>query len=300
MTDQAVTPGRRPSTPSDRPRGGGKFVYDGRTRYLVPMHNNRFAGAGNRGARGRLTTGDSTSKHFTKGTEQETMGGELPPGIRRIDCGRVNAYLVEDEEALTLVDGGMPGCADAIRTAVREEGHAIRDLDRVLLTHYDVDHVGALAKLTPALDAQLVASRHAATMLMEDQAPPLTNHKGLIQRVSGVLISTPDLPVTHVEDRASVGSFTAYHTPGHTPGHVVYVSERLDVAFLGDLVYESDGDLESSKWRVSYDTETVRSSITSLAEEGSFFEYACPGHGEPLGDGFGRLERLADRLEGED
>ena len=224
------------------------------------------------------------------------MDGELPEGVRRIDCGRVNAYLVEDDDALTLVDAGMPGCADAIRNAVGDEGYTIRDLDRVLLTHYDVDHVGALAKLTPALDADVVASRETAAMLLGERAPPLTNHKGLLQRVSRVLISTPDLPIVHVEHEAPVGTFTAYHTPGHTPGHVVYVSERRDVAFLGDLVHESGGDLVPSKWLVSYDTGEVRASIKSLAAQAPFFEYACPGHGEPLGDGYGRLERLAERL----
>jgi glyoxylase-like metal-dependent hydrolase (beta-lactamase superfamily II) len=102
--------------------------------------------------------------------------------------------------------------------------------------------------------------------------------------------------VVHVEHEAPVGTFTAYHTPGHTPGHVVYVSERRDVAFLGDLVHESGGDLVPSKWLVSYDTGEVRASIKSLAAQVPFFEYACPGHGNPLGDGYGRLERLAERL----
>lgn len=236
-------------------------------------------------------------KHFTEEGERPSMDGELPEGVHGIDCGRVNAFLVEDDDALTLVDAGTPGCADAIRTVVRDQGYTIRDLDRVLLTHYDVDHVGALAKLTPALDAQLVASRHAAMTLTGEQSPPLTNHKGLIQRVSGALISTPDLPVVHVEDGAPVGSFTAYHTPGHTPGHVVYVSERLDVAFLGDLVVESDRDLVPSRWVMSYDTGTVRRSIETLAGQVAYFEYACLGHGGPVADGYERLNRLADRLD---
>jgi glyoxylase-like metal-dependent hydrolase (beta-lactamase superfamily II) len=224
------------------------------------------------------------------------MGGELPAGVRRIDCRWVNAYLVEDHGTLTLVDAGMPGCAETIRKVVREEGYAVGDLDRVLLTHYDVDHVGGLAKLTPALDADLVVGREDAAMLTGDRLPPWTNHKGLLQRVSRPMVSTPELPIVQVEHEAPVGSFVAYHTPGHTPGHVVYVSERLDVAFLGDLVHESDGELVPSKWRVSYDTGEVRASIKSLATQAPFFEYACPGHGDPLGDGYGRLARLAERL----
>lgn len=235
------------------------------------------------------------SKHFIVAVERTAMTEKLPPAVHRIDCGRVNVYLVEDDDALTLVDAGLPGCGDAIRTAVRAQGYTIRDLDRVLLTHYDVDHVGALAKLTPALDAEVVASRTAAAMVTGDRTPPLTNHKGILQRVSGLLLSTPNLPHVHVEHEAPVGSFTAYHTPGHSPGHVAYVSELLDVAFLGDLVKESDGVLVPWGWFVNYDTGDVRRSIASLAEMAPYFEYACPGHGKPLGDGYGRLERLAAR-----
>lgn len=71
------------------------------------------------------------SKHFIVAVERTAMTEKLPPAVHRIDCGRVNVYLVEDDDALTLVDAGLPGCGDAIRTAVRAQGYTIRDLDRV-------------------------------------------------------------------------------------------------------------------------------------------------------------------------
>jgi glyoxylase-like metal-dependent hydrolase (beta-lactamase superfamily II) len=88
-----------------------------------------------------------------------------------------------------------------------------------------------------------------------------------------------------VADGETVGSFTAYHTPGHTPGHVAYVSEELDVALLGDLVRERRGALVHSPWLMSYDAEAVRRSVRRLVERGPAFSAACLGHGHPLREG---------------
>jgi glyoxylase-like metal-dependent hydrolase (beta-lactamase superfamily II) len=46
-----------------------------------------------------------------------------------------------------------------------------------LLTHYDLDHVGALAALEAALDAPVYAGAFDGWVLTGQESPPLTNHK---------------------------------------------------------------------------------------------------------------------------
>ena len=221
------------------------------------------------------------------------MVSEIADGVWRIECRGVNAYLVSDDVP-TLVDAGTPWDEAAIRDALDEAGVEVSEVGRVLLTHYDLDHVGALAALEPDLDAAVRAYGFDAQLLRGARSPPLRNHKGLIQRLGGLVTDLPDLDVVGVRDGEEVGSFVAYHTPGHTPGHVAYVSEDLGVALLGDLVSESDGDLEPSGWLISYDTEEVATSVRGLAARAPPFEAACVGHGEPLASG-GReaLRRVA-------
>ncbi|MFB6092813.1 MAG: MBL fold metallo-hydrolase [Haloquadratum sp.] len=202
----------------------------------------------------------------------------------RFELRGVNAYLVDDNVP-TLVDAGTPWDAGTLRTGLNEVGTAVADVERVLLTHYDLDHVGALAALTPDLDATVYAGGFAADVLRGRTSPPLSNHKGLIQRVGRFIATHPDLPIEPVADGDEIGSFTAYHTPGHTPGHVAYVSADLSVGLLGDLVLASDGGLDPSTWAMSYDTDEVRESIVRLAERAPPFEVACVGHGEPLVSG---------------
>jgi len=212
------------------------------------------------------------------------MATELTEKVWQFELRGVNAYLVKGDVP-TLVDAGTPWDETALRDGLDAAGVAVGDLGRVLLTHYDLDHVGTLAALTPELDAPIYAGAFDADLLTNRRSPSVTNHKGAFQWLVGVFITHPDLQVKTVEDGETIGSFTAYHTPGHTPGHVAYVSPALDVGLLGDLVSESDGALDASGWAMSYDTGDVRESIVRLAERAPSFEVACMGHGSPLTTG---------------
>lgn len=223
------------------------------------------------------------------------MADALTHDLWRLHLRGVNAYLVTDD-VVTLVDAGTPWDADRLRAELADAGVAVGDVDRVLLTHYDLDHVGTLAALTPDLDATLYGGRFDLELLTGRRTPPWRNHKGALQRVFGPLIDRPALEGTAIPDGGTIGTFTAFHTPGHTPGHVAYVSESLGVALLGDLLRASNGTLEPSGWIISYDTDQVRESIDRLAAESPAFEVACAGHGEPItADGDAALDAVAER-----
>ena len=57
--------------------------------------------------------------------------------------GRVNCHLIEDDP-LTLVDTGPNSgkALDELDVALRERGHAIADLERIVITHQHLDHMG--------------------------------------------------------------------------------------------------------------------------------------------------------------
>jgi len=213
------------------------------------------------------------------------MATELADGVWWLDLGSVNAYLVEDGRELVLFDAGTPRSVDALRAGIDEAGHAVYDVDRVLVTHYDVDHVGGLAGLRPELDAPVIFREPDASYLTGNKKPSFWSLKGAVQRVSGVMLTRPDLRVERIIDGETVGSFTAYHTPGHTRGHMIYVSESIGVAILGDLVREKGGTFRPSPWYLSLDTDAVARSIREVASRSPEFEVGCPGHGDPIATG---------------
>lgn len=230
------------------------------------------------------------------------MADELAPGVYRFDLGMVNAYLVDDrgtdapDPGVTLVDAGTPGDADDLRAELADAGYDAGDVDRVLLTHYDYDHVGGLAGLD--LDVPVYAMEPDASYLDGSDSPPVSNHKGLLQYVLGAFVTRPERPCHRVEDGDSVGGFLAVHTPGHSPGHAAFVHESLSLAVLGDMVSGDDGDLSEPSWFICYDLGENAESIRSLAAADYEFEVAAVGHGDPLASGgAAALSRLASRLD---
>ena len=72
--------------------------------------------------------------------------------------GRVNCYLIEDDP-LTLVDVG-PNSGEsltALEAALREQGHRVEDLGRIVITVAHSDHLGLVGILAERSRAEVCA-----------------------------------------------------------------------------------------------------------------------------------------------
>ncbi len=84
--------------------------------------------------------------------------------------GRVNCYLIEDEP-LTLLDAG-PNSATSLtvlEAALAEHGHRPEDLERIVVTHQHIDHIGLVDILAKRSGAEVCA--------LDLLAPWLANYK---------------------------------------------------------------------------------------------------------------------------
>lgn len=236
------------------------------------------------------------------------MVRRLREGVWLLELGLIpplasNAYLV-DETALgidggdvTLVDTGLWWNEPSIGDELSAIGYEVADIDRVLITHYDLDHVGGLNRLVPSFDGPVYVGAADLDLLDGTTDPDLFHHKGIFHRVVRRLFPLPDVDLRPVSDGETIGGFTAYTTPGHNPGHVVYHHEGVSTAFLGDLVWEDDGDLTTPIRFDSYDMQTLRGSIVALPDRIPSFDVAAMGHGTPLDTGgFEALRVLAARF----
>lgn len=226
------------------------------------------------------------------------MATQLASGLWHVDCrtlDRPNVYVVEFGGDRTLVDAGWPADAATVREGLAAAGVDPETIDRVLVTHYDADHVGGLSRLTPALDAPVFVHWADRPYVAGDRLPPWTGRPvEPLHRLYYRRLSLPDLTVEPVRDGDRIGGFRACHTPGHTPGHTVFVHEGVDAAFLGDLTHATGDSLRPSGRLTSYDRAAVAESIETLLSRGVEFEHACPGHGPPLTDGRKQLAAVVD------
>lgn len=229
------------------------------------------------------------------------MPRRLREGLWLLDLGLIppfatNGYLLHDG-TVTLVDPGLPWNRPTVRNELAAAGYALSDLDRVLVTHYDLDHAGALGALGPEFDGPVYMGAADVALARRQSHPPLAHHKGLFHRAVRRLFPLPaGMDVRPVSDGDAVDGFTAYHTPGHNPGHTVFVHES-GIAFLGDLVWGPEEGLRTPFRGDSYDMADIRASIVDFVDRAPPFAVAAMAHGEPrLTDGRDALVELADRL----
>lgn len=232
------------------------------------------------------------------------MAERLAPGVHLLELGwhepfGANAYLIDDG-SLTLIDSGFP-VAGQLEAELADASATVADIDRVLITHYDLDHIGGLARVARNADAPVFIGAADLDIITGATAPPVFHHKGLFHRGLRAVFRLPDSLTFHpVTDGDIIGEFAAIHTPGHNPGHTVYVHRGRRAALLGDLVWESNGRLTLPIRLDSYDMTELRASVRRLSAITPPFEVACVGHGDPiLTGGADALTALADRIEGE-
>jgi glyoxylase-like metal-dependent hydrolase (beta-lactamase superfamily II) len=82
--------------------------------------------------------------------------------------GRVNCYLIEDDP-LTLVDTGPNSgkALDELERALRDHGRRVEDLERIVVTHQHLDHLGLVGILARRSGAEVCALDLLAPVMEE-------------------------------------------------------------------------------------------------------------------------------------
>jgi glyoxylase-like metal-dependent hydrolase (beta-lactamase superfamily II) len=157
--------------------------------------------------------------------------------------GFVNAYLVVEDDGLTLVDTMLPRSARPIEEAARRLDAAIV---RIVLTHAHGDHIGSLDALAGALpDAEVLISARDARLLRKD----LSLDPGEPQaKIGGWLPGAQTRPSRTLAPGDRVGSLEAIDAKGHTPGQIALLDTRERTLICGDA-YSTLGGVETAARR---------------------------------------------------
>jgi glyoxylase-like metal-dependent hydrolase (beta-lactamase superfamily II) len=228
--------------------------------------------------------------------------------------GRVNCYLIEDDP-LTLVDTGPNSgkALDELEQALRTHGRRIEDLQRIVVTHQHLDHMGLLGILARRSGAEVVALDLLAPVLEEfgayaerddELAEALMLRHGIPRDVVTALRavsrsfrgwggSAPvDRRLADGEELAFAGrTLQALHRPGHSPSDTLFWDAERRVLIGGDhlIGHISSNPLISrplggrSGEPGDGRPRALMTYIRSLRETRAMpVDVVLPGHGEPV------------------
>jgi glyoxylase-like metal-dependent hydrolase (beta-lactamase superfamily II) len=157
--------------------------------------------------------------------------------------GMVNAFLVEEEDGLTLVDTTLPRSEKPILKAAQDLG---RPIVRIALTHAHQDHIGSLDALAAKLPGvEVVISARDARLLEKDTTPEPGEPADA--KLRGGYSGAATRPSRLLSPGDRVGSLEVVAAPGHTPGQVAFLDTRDRTLICGDAFSTLGGVATTAK-----------------------------------------------------
>lgn len=209
---------------------------------------------------------------------------QIVPGVHVIPGVVVNVYLIVEADGLTLVDVGLRGNEKKILNYVAGLGRAPDALKRIVITHSDGDHVGALAALKAATGARVYASAVEAEAIAAGRVSRPLKVGGLLKLLMGITQPWFKADPAQVDELVAegqvlpvLGGLRVVETPGHTPGHVSYFAPSAGILFVGDSLVSRGGELHPSHGMNTWDEARALESVRLQAGLGA--RIVCPAHG---------------------
>ncbi|WP_200172014.1 MBL fold metallo-hydrolase [Tomitella cavernea] len=227
-------------------------------------------------------------------------------------------YAMESPGGLILVDAGWDGEQSwaGLTSAVEATGHAMADIEGVVLTHFHPDHTGLCGRVREASGAWIAmhdSDFHTFDLMTGSRDAAWLDEQTANLRAAGASeedlaafregsemtppttrASRPDRLLADDEKIPLAGrTLRTVWTPGHTPGHVCFALDSADMVFTGDHVLQKT-------------TPHVGNFVFPLEERDALDEFmqsqrriaamgitrAFGAHGTPIADLAGRSAQL--------
>jgi glyoxylase-like metal-dependent hydrolase (beta-lactamase superfamily II) len=275
---------------------------------------------------------DHTPDAEQAAADERSLAVAAEAGIHRLriptpfQVGRVNAYLIEDSP-LTLVDSG-PNSAkamDELEQALAARGHAVEDIELLVVSHQHIDHFGLASILARRSGAEVAALDLLAPYLArfgeQTEADDVFAERIMLRHgipadiVTALRAVTASFrawgstvevtrPLAHGSElRLRDRTLSVLHRPGHSPSDTVFFDESRSMLLAADhlIKHISSNPLLARPLSAAAEiakepstAERPQALVTYLASleqtRAMELQLVLPGHGQPITDHVGLID----------
>ena len=185
--------------------------------------------------------------------------------------------LIWDEDTVILVDAGLSVSLSGIKNAMQDAGVPFEKLNKIIITHQDIDHIGGIKNILSELpDVEVLAH--------EDEKPYIQGGEKFVRLNSSFMDRINNFPEEAQEkildmfknapvevdktlkdgqELHDCGGIIIIHTPGHTPGHICLYHKASKTMIVGDAMNVIDGQLAGPNKQLMNEEEAEKA-VNSL------------------------------------
>ena len=185
--------------------------------------------------------------------------------------------LIWDEDTIILVDAGLSVSLSGIKNAMQDAGVPFEKLNKIIITHQDIDHIGGIKNILSELpDVEVLAH--------EDEKPYIQGGEKFVRLNSSFMDRINNFPEEAQEkildmfknapvevdktlkdgqELHDCGGIIIIHTPGHTPGHICLYHKASKTMIVGDAMNVIDGQLAGPNKQLMNEEEAEKA-VNSL------------------------------------
>lgn len=216
--------------------------------------------------------------------------------------------ILRDDSNLILVDCGYAGFMPLLEVAFNKVGFSLRQLTGIIITHHDIDHMGALYEIKSsyqhikvyssrleekyisgkAKSLRLIQAEDVFPCLPEDQKSGALYFQEMLRAMRPV-----DVDVVFEEDEEPLycEDIRIVNTPGHMPGHISVYLKDSKTLISSDAVVVESGELEIANPQYTIDLPQALESVKKL-QQFDIVKMICYHGGIVEGDVQEKLARL--------
>jgi glyoxylase-like metal-dependent hydrolase (beta-lactamase superfamily II) len=189
--------------------------------------------------------------------------------------------LLKDENELILIDCGYPDSMSKLENAMQKYGLSLSQLTKIIITHHDHDHMGALKDITQEYpQIEVLCSKEQAPYitgkrksLRLQQAEDIQNTLPEDKKEYGIQFQKVISSVKKVDEVSIIdsgeilpycGGIEVVDTKGHMPGHISLYVKQEKTLISGDALVNEGGKLRMAVPEYALNMEEAKDSIRNL------------------------------------